>query len=140
MPVSELISLNPAVLKSIAPKGYLLRVPKGGGTVLAASLQMIPAERRATWRIHTVAGGETLASIGKRYGASAANIVATNNLDSAEASEGDRLLIPAVAKSSPRAVKKSRATSRRSSVSSSKAGHTSPQVLTQTASSKRNRG
>src|ERR1035438_9177013 len=35
-PLSELASLNPAVLKSVAPAGYSLRVPKGSATQLWA--------------------------------------------------------------------------------------------------------
>src|SRR5690348_15093146 len=35
-PVSELLSLNPAILKSAAPEGYTLRVPKGKGNQLMA--------------------------------------------------------------------------------------------------------
>ena len=46
--------------------------------------------------MHRVGAGETLAAIGKRYGAAPASIVAANNLPSGEAMEGDRLLIPVV--------------------------------------------
>jgi hypothetical protein len=42
-----------------------------------------------------VGAGETLASIGKRYAALPSSIVAANHLPSAQAAEGDRLLIPA---------------------------------------------
>ena len=38
--------------------------------------------------------GETLATIGKRYAVTPANIVSVNRLESAQAVEGDRLLIP----------------------------------------------
>jgi spore germination protein YaaH len=46
--------------------------------------------------MHHVGSGETLASIGKRYGVIPASIVAVNRLESAQALEGDRLLIPSV--------------------------------------------
>jgi len=55
---------------------------------------MIPAERRASWRMHKVSSGETMAAIGKRYGMSAAasprqwNVAGCTRV-------GDRLLIPA---------------------------------------------
>jgi spore germination protein YaaH len=48
------------------------------------------------WRMHRVGAGETLATIGKRYGVTPANIVSANRMESAQAQEGDRLLIPAV--------------------------------------------
>jgi membrane-bound lytic murein transglycosylase D len=94
-PLPELAALNPAVLRSIAPENYAMRVPKGTAKQLAAALQMVPAERRAAWRMHRVAIGETLASIGKRYGIATSSIVAANSLEASEAIEGDRLLIPA---------------------------------------------
>ena len=94
-PVSELLALNPAVLKNVAPAGYGVHVPKGAGNQLMATLQLVPPEHRIAWRIHRVATGETLASIGKQYGMTAAAIMSANKLDKADAMEGDRLVIPA---------------------------------------------
>jgi membrane-bound lytic murein transglycosylase D len=94
-PLQELSELNPALLKGLAPAGYVLHVPKGTGSTLSASLQMVPGDRRASWRMHKVASGETLASIGKRYGTAAGSIAAANGLAAASPAPGDRLLIPA---------------------------------------------
>jgi len=94
-PVSELLALNPAVLKNVAPEGFGVHVPKGAGNQLMATLQLIPPEHRIAWRIHRVASGETLASIGKQYGMTATAIASANKLDKADAVEGDRLVIPA---------------------------------------------
>jgi membrane-bound lytic murein transglycosylase D len=94
-PLSELLALNPALLRGLAPGGYALHVPKGTGGALSASLQLIPAERRASWRMHKVASGETLASIGKRYGMSPGSIAAANRLTAAAPETGARLVIPA---------------------------------------------
>jgi membrane-bound lytic murein transglycosylase D len=94
-PVSELQSLNPALLKGLAPVGYSLHVPKGAGSYLMAALQVVPSERRASWRMHTVEDGETLASIGKRYRTAAGTIAAINSMQSRLPATGDRLLIPA---------------------------------------------
>ena len=119
-PVSELLALNPAVLKNVAPEGYGVHVPKGAGNQLMATLQLIPPEHRIAWRIHRVASGETLASIGKQYGMTAAAIMSANKLDKADAMEGDRLIIPAGlrAEAAPKhaAVAKVAATRRRTSV------------------------
>jgi LysM repeat protein len=93
---AELAALNPSLLKGIAPPSFSLHVPKGSGNQLSATLQSIPAEHRAAWRMHRVGLGETLASIGKRYGVSTSSIVTANSLHSDEALEGDRLVIPAV--------------------------------------------
>lgn len=104
-PLTELAALNPAVLKSIAPENYALRVPKGTAKQLVAALQMIPNERRAAWRMHRVAIGETLASIGRQYGIAPASIIAANSLEADEAIEGDRLLIPAAVRPEAPAVR-----------------------------------
>lgn len=95
-PVAELAALNPALLKGMAPAGYSLHVPKGTGNQLMAALQMVPAEHRDAWRLHRVGSGETVESIAQRYRTTPAVILAANNLKSAEAQAGDRLVIPAV--------------------------------------------
>jgi membrane-bound lytic murein transglycosylase D len=94
-PMPELQDLNPALLRGVAPAGYVLHVPKGTGGTLSASLQMIPAERRASWRMHKVTSGETLAVIAKHYGMAGGSIAAANGLKQASPAAGDRLLIPA---------------------------------------------
>jgi len=96
-PVSELMAMNPALLKSVAPERYSLHVPKGTGNGLMAALDMVPAERRASWRMHKVESGETLAGIGKRYGAAPGSIAAANQLAAGGPVAGERLLIPAAA-------------------------------------------
>jgi membrane-bound lytic murein transglycosylase D len=98
VPVPELADLNPASLRGKLPEHHPLHVPRGTSTQLMAALQLIPANRLDAWRMHHVAAGDTLASIGKRYNVTAASIVAANHLESAEAVEGDRLLIPAAAR------------------------------------------
>jgi membrane-bound lytic murein transglycosylase D len=122
-PVAELQTLNPSLLRGLAPEGYLLHTPKGSGSYLIAALQMVPAERRASWRMHTVESGETLATIGKRYKTAPATIAAVNKIQSLSPAVGDRLLIPAVyheaAPLRPAVAKRSHA--RRSAASSQKA-------------------
>lgn len=98
---AEVAALNPAVLRNTAPAGYAIHVPKGAGMQVAASLQLVPAERRVSWRMHRVESGETLAAIGKRFGVAPATIVAANHMDGAEAAQGDRLLIPVAFRADP---------------------------------------
>lgn len=106
LPATDLLTLNPAILRGVVPGGYPVHVPKGRGNQLMASLQMIPAEHRASWRMHRVSTGETLASIGRHYGVTSGSIVTANSLQAASAVEGDWLVIPAVVRSesSPRTV------------------------------------
>ena len=94
-PAPDLLALNPAILHGVIPEGYSLHVPKGKGSQVLASLQLIPAEHRAAWRIHRVVPGETLASIGKHFGVTSGSIVTANGLPKPQAVEGDWLVIPA---------------------------------------------
>ncbi|HLY18515.1 MAG TPA: LysM peptidoglycan-binding domain-containing protein, partial [Bryobacteraceae bacterium] len=111
-PMQELVDLNPALLKGIAPSGYVLHVPKGSGSTLSASLQMIPADRRAAWRVHRVATGESLTAIARHYGMTAGVVATANGLNStASLTTGDRLLIPAAYRAP--AVRKSAVPARR---------------------------
>src|ERR1017187_1972768 len=96
LPSAELAALNPASLRGMIPENYSLHVPKGSGNQLVAAMQLIPSNHLDAWRMHRVGSGETLATIGKRYGVIPASIVAVNRLESAQALEGDRLLIPSV--------------------------------------------
>ncbi len=98
-PVSQLLELNPALLKSIAPEGYTVRVPKGSGATLSAAIMTVPMSQRASWRMHMVTGGDTLATLAKRYGTSVKSIAEANRMDASalnpSLNAGDRLLIPA---------------------------------------------
>jgi membrane-bound lytic murein transglycosylase D len=94
-PISELVQLNPALLRSTAPGNFEIRVPKGTGPQVTAGLDLVPAELRASSRIHRVESGESLASIAHLYSASPAQIAMTNNLKGGEPADGDRLVVPA---------------------------------------------
>ena len=98
VPVPELAAMNPASLKGKLPENYPLRLPKGTGNQVMAALELIPGNHMDAWRVHRVAPGDTLATIGRRYGVTPTAIVAANRLDSPQAVEGDHLLIPAAPK------------------------------------------
>ena len=100
-PLPELADLNPAVLRSMIPADYALHVPKGTGTQLMAGLEMIPPDHRDAWRMHRLGPGETLADVGKRYGIVLNSLVSANHLEAPEASEGDRVIIPAALRPEP---------------------------------------
>jgi membrane-bound lytic murein transglycosylase D len=115
-PLSAIRDLNPSLLKTVAPAGFQIHVPKGTGASTQAALDTVPAENRLAWRLHHVEAGDTLAAIAKSYHLAPERIVAVNQAtDSLEA--GDVLLIPAVYHEEPsRAARKHR--SRASSVKS----------------------
>jgi membrane-bound lytic murein transglycosylase D len=100
-PVSEIQELNPALLKSAAPAGYQLRLPKGALATLRMALDLVPANHRADWRIHRVVPGETLAEIAHRYSTPLSALTSANQraavADVAGADQpvaGDLLVIP----------------------------------------------
>jgi membrane-bound lytic murein transglycosylase D len=92
-PVSELRELNPALLANVGPAGYRLHVPKGAGQVVLAGLQAVPENRRASWRVHRVSQGDTMASIAKQYNTPVSLLSAANSNSAVEA--GGLMLIPA---------------------------------------------
>jgi membrane-bound lytic murein transglycosylase D len=130
-PVYELRNLNPSLLKGDAPAGYSLHVPRGTADSLVASLDTIPAGRRASWRMHKVEHGDTLASIGKRYGAAPSSIAEANRMDSVSPVVGDMLVVPAAhspeksAKAKSASSPRRAARGRRVSVKASAARHVS---------------
>jgi membrane-bound lytic murein transglycosylase D len=122
--MTQLLELNPAVIHgNTVPAGYSMHVPKGSGNRLMAALQLIPREHRDSWRLHRVSMGETLASIGKRYGATPNSIMQANHLQSAEAPEGESLLIPAVERAPEVRHRTGRGPSRRRTARISTASH-----------------
>jgi membrane-bound lytic murein transglycosylase D len=77
-PIAELKELNPALLKSVAPGGYQLRIPKGTLDQLEQAFAAIPASQRDSWRLHRVESGDTAATLAKRYGTTAEMISSVN--------------------------------------------------------------
>lgn len=111
--VAEIRELNPGLLKSTAPAGYELRVPKGSVHTLVAALDSVPAQRRASWRMHRVEQGETLATIAKRFRTAPSAIVAANNGTISAPEAGDLVLIPASFQENTTVVKRTAAKSRK---------------------------
>ncbi|MEN6607829.1 MAG: transglycosylase SLT domain-containing protein, partial [Bryobacteraceae bacterium] len=136
-PVSELLDLNPALLRNVAPEGYSLRVPKDKAASVSSALEMVPREQRAAWRLHRVEEGETLAGIAKRYSATAKGITEVNDLDDNPPEAGNLLLIPA-AKQEAKVLKKkgTRTVARRSKRSGTRKASTR---MASTASAKAKR-
>jgi len=78
-PLAELKELNPAVLRSVAPTGTALHVPKGMVPLVEAAFEAVPANRRDAWRIHKVDGEETFASLARRYNTTPAMLSSVNH-------------------------------------------------------------
>jgi membrane-bound lytic murein transglycosylase D len=95
MAMPELQQLNPALLRGTAPSGYDLRLPKGTASQVDAVLAKVPAEIRASSRLHRVQDGENLAAIARQYNASASAISSVNGIAGSQPAAGDQLIIPA---------------------------------------------
>lgn len=94
-PLPELQAMNPSLLKNLAPAGYGLRVPQGVAVTLEANLTRVPEDKRAFWRAHRAAEGDTLASIARRYGTTVPMLSSANH--SIEAVQpGEVVIVPAV--------------------------------------------
>jgi membrane-bound lytic murein transglycosylase D len=94
-PVAEIRVLNPALLTNVAPAGYALHVPAGGGANVVSALDLVPAEGRATWRLHRVTEGDTLEAIARRYRTTTQRIAVENPTGVADLSAGSLLIVPA---------------------------------------------
>jgi murein DD-endopeptidase MepM/ murein hydrolase activator NlpD len=97
--------MNPAVLRGVAPAGFEVHVPRDKRSAILAALDAVPEASRASWRLHRVSNGETLASIARQYATGANQIIAVNTrLDESffqAPSDGELLLIPAKAAPAP---------------------------------------
>ena len=95
--VSELVALNPALLRLSTPRdiSFDLHIPPGTKSLYADRLKDIPEERRASWRFHVVKPGETLDGIAAALHAHASDIAATNGITSTDPmSVDDELVVP----------------------------------------------
>jgi len=78
-PLAELRELNPSLLRSVAPAGATLHVPKGTLDQLKAAFQAVPANRRDAWRVRRVESDDTFATLGRRFNTTAALVSAANH-------------------------------------------------------------
>jgi membrane-bound lytic murein transglycosylase D len=110
-PLAELKELNPAVLRSVAPAGTALHVPKGTMPQVEAAFRAVPANRRDTWRVHKLDSEDTFAGLAKRYGTTAALLSSANHDELPEAGAlvvipaaypGDRIPVRTAARTAPR--------------------------------------
>ncbi len=92
-PLAELKELNPSVLRSLAPAGTALHVPKGMVPMVQAAFAAVPANRRDAWRVRKMDGEDTFASLARRYNTTAAMMSSVNHDTLPET--GSLVVIPA---------------------------------------------
>jgi len=83
-PIGALRELNPALLSSLAPAGYALRLPTGTADAVEETFQVVPSNRRDAWRVHRMESGETMAGLAKKYGTQTSALLAANHDESPE--------------------------------------------------------
>jgi membrane-bound lytic murein transglycosylase D len=91
-PLSELKELNPGLLKSVAPAGFKVNVPKGSLAAVETAFAVVPPAKRDAWRLHRVSLGDSFAGLAKRYSAQTASISLANHAELPE--PGSLVAIP----------------------------------------------
>lgn len=95
--LANLVALNPALLRLNTPRdiAYDLHIPSGTKAKFSERVAAIPEEKRASWRFHEVAPGETLDVIAQLFHVTSKDILAANGITATTTvSEGDDLVIP----------------------------------------------
>lgn len=116
-PVGQIKQLNPALLQTVAPRGYAVHLPIGSAEMVAAALEVVPPAQRKTARIHRVEDEDTWTSIAKQYGTTIQRLITLNNEELPQA--GKFVLVPPPPPPPPAAPKKSSKTSSKKSKSTS---------------------
>jgi membrane-bound lytic murein transglycosylase D len=95
--IADVRDLNPELRRLATPanRTYEVKVPIGRRADLASCLETLPAARRVAFRTHTVAKGQTLSSVARKYGTTAEDVAAANNLGRGKRlARGTELIIP----------------------------------------------
>ncbi|NIM19801.1 MAG: LysM peptidoglycan-binding domain-containing protein [Candidatus Latescibacteria bacterium] len=95
--VETIKSLNPALLRWCTPPKteLLVKVPEGSGQSCETALASIPAEKRVTWRRHTIRRGETLSLIARKYRTTVTTLKRLNGIRNSHfIREGRTLIVP----------------------------------------------
>ncbi len=100
--LDTLRSLNPQLLRLVTPADpeFVLRLPEGTAERFFAEIAAIPPEKWVSWRRHKIEEGETLSGIAKNYHVLPSEIAEANNLPADTPLQvGEKLIIPAAARS-----------------------------------------
>ena len=95
--VTELVALNPALLRLSTPRdiAFDLHIPPGSKDLYTERMKDIPEDKRSSWRFHVVKAGETLETIAAAMHSHAGEIAESNEIGiGAPLAAGDELIIP----------------------------------------------
>jgi membrane-bound lytic murein transglycosylase D len=78
--------LNPELRRLATPanRTFDVKVPQGRGSSVRVCLDKLPADKRVTFRTHTIARGQTLASVARQYGTKVSDIASANAIDASQ--------------------------------------------------------
>ncbi len=100
-PVQEILALNPSLLRMATPADvpFDLHLPAGSKDLYEKLIAEVPTDKRNLWRIHKIAAGDTLASVGSDYHVKPTEIAFVNQLQPGDELSADNALIIPVAPS-----------------------------------------
>ena len=94
----ELLQLNPSLLRWTTPAddpNFVLNLPKGTAQKFEQGIALIPRRDRIWWRVHTVAPGETLASIARADHLSESALARSNHVGHGDPlTAGEEVVLP----------------------------------------------
>jgi membrane-bound lytic murein transglycosylase D len=105
-PVTELMALNPSLLRMATPPdtSFDLHLPAGTATLFEQRVAAVPEGKRNAWRYHRVASEDTLASVAREYHVTVEDLAAANQLSSSDAVAGlEALVVPVAPSAAPSA-------------------------------------
>ncbi|HTW47464.1 MAG TPA: LysM peptidoglycan-binding domain-containing protein [Acidobacteriaceae bacterium] len=108
VPVQEIASLNPSLLRMSTPPDdtFDLHLPAGTKDVYTRDIAEIPVDKRRYWRFHTVDDGDTLESVAHTWHVSESELAFVNQLTTTSSLDGvDSLVIPLAPASAPSALR-----------------------------------
>jgi membrane-bound lytic murein transglycosylase D len=95
IPLEQMQALNPSLKRLVTPpREFALKIPAHTYGTFQEAFAAVPAEERLAVAMHTVARGETLASLARRYGTSAEAIRLANLMKGRRISPGQTLVVP----------------------------------------------
>ena len=98
-PVDEIEALNPSLLRMATPPDvpYDLHLPAGAATLFEDRVASIPEAKRGSWRYHTVAADDTVASVAHEYRVQPETLAEANQLSESASLQGVAALVVPVA-------------------------------------------
>ena len=111
IPVSDIVALNPSLLRMQTPAdiAFDLHIPAGTKSLFEERISQIPDEKRATWRYHRLTDQDTLESVARAFHVSPSEVAAVNRIGAdGDLSQSDALILPVAPAVAPAVVHASR--------------------------------